>query len=270
MGGPSIMRLVIFSAMLLLAQGFAPAWAQNLRIGGSGGGLELSRGLASGFAHEQTGVDFWIADSLGSGGGIKALAAGRLDVAVSMRPLKDGEIAGGKSVELCSTPWVFYTQAGRSDVSLRQSDLPSLFASSLPSFAKGQVRALLRPANESGFQYLEQSFPGLKPAIETARRNRAAVEAITDQDAMAEVEQSPSLVGFGALAPIVAEKRKLHVVPLDGADPAKLPADYPHWSKIYLLVGAGSSPQGHAFVEYALSGKAAAQMRANGCMPAGQ
>jgi len=263
------MRFVMLSALLLLG-GLAPAWAQNLRVGGSGVGLELSRAITAGFAREQSGIDTWIAESLGSGGGIKALAAGRLDVAISMRPLKDGEVEGGKSVELCRTPWVFYTQAGRSDVSLRQSDLPSLFTSSLPSFAKGQVRALLRPANESGFQYLEQSFPGLKPAIEAARRNRAAVEAITDQEAMAEVEQSPSLVGFGALAPIVAEKRKLHVVPLDGADPTKLPADYPHWSQIYLLVGAGSSPQGHAFVAYALSGKAGAQMRASGCMPAGR
>lgn len=208
-----------------------------------------------------------MADSLGSGGGIKALAAGRLDVALSMRPLKDGEVAGGASVALCRTPWVFYSHARRTDVALRRQDLLSLFAASLPPFPQGEVRALLRPANESGFQYLESTFPELKPAIESARSNRAAVEAVTDQEALGAVEQSPSLVGFGALAPIVTERRKLHVVSLDGVDPTTLPADYPHWSSLYLLVGPASSAQGRAFVDYAVSGKAAAKLRANGCLP---
>lgn len=263
------MRFIMFAAVLL-AGACAPAWAQNLRVGGTGAGLELSRGIAADFAREHGGTELWMADSLGTGGGIKALAAGRLDVALSMRPLKDGEVAGGASVALCRTPWVFYAHARRADVALRRQDLPALFAARLPPFPQGEVRALLRPANESGFQYLEAAFPELKPAIETARSNRATIEAVTDQEAMGEVEQSPSLVGFGALAPIVAERRNLHVVSLDGVDPAGLPADYPHWSILYLLVGPASSAQGRAFVDYAFSDKAAAKLRANGCLPVGR
>lgn len=263
------MRFVMFS-ILLLAGACAPAWAQNLRIGGTGVGMELSRGLAADFAQEHGGTEFRMADSLGSGGGIKALAAGRLDVALSMRPLKDGEVAGGASVALCRTPWVFYSHARRVDVALRRQDLLSLFAASLPPFPQGEVRPLLRPANESGFQYLESTFPELKPAIEAARSNRAAVEAVTDQEAMGAVEQGLSLVGFGALAPIIAERRKLHVVSLDGVDPTRLSADYPHWSSLYLLVGPASSAQGRAFVDYAVSAKAAAKLRANGCLPVGR
>ncbi|MCA1908622.1 MAG: substrate-binding domain-containing protein [Magnetospirillum sp.] len=263
------MRFIMFAA-LLLAGACVPAWAENLRVGGTGAGLELSRGVAADFVREHGGTQLWMADSLGSSGGIKALAAGRLDVAISMRPLKDGEVAGGASVALCRTPWVFFSHARRADVALRRQDLLSLFAARLPPFPQGEVRALLRPANESGFQYLESTFPELKPAIESARSNRGAVEVVTDQEALGAVEQGLSLVGFGALAPIVAERRKLHVVSLDGVDPTTLPADYPHWSILYLLVGPASSAQGRAFVDYAVSDKAAARLRANGCLPVGR
>ncbi len=263
------MRLIVFTAMFLAGLSL-PACAQNLRVGGTGIGLEMGRDIAAGFAKQHAGVDFWMPESLGSGGGIKALAAGRLDVAISTRPLKEGEVKGGQSVALCRTPWVFYSHASRSDVALTRADLPSLFLSTLSPFVRGEVRALLRPASESGFQYLEKTFPELKPAIEQARQNRAATEAITDQEAMVEVEQSRSLVGFGALAPIIAEKRKLHVVPLDGVDPKKMNADYPHWSALYLLVGEDSSAHGRAFVDYARSGAVEGLLRSNGCLPVGR
>ena len=263
------MRLIILTA-IFLAGSSLPAIAQNLRVGGTGMGLELVRNIAMGFAKHQAGVELWMPESLGSGGGIKALAAGRLDVAISSRPLKEGEVKGGQSVELCRTPWVFYSQASRSDVALTRADLPSLFLSTLPAFVHGEVRVLLRPASESGFQYLEKSFPELKPAIEQGRHNRAAIEAITDQEAMLAVEQSRSLIGFGGLAPILAEKRKLHVVPLDGVDPKKMGEDYPHWSALYLLVGEGSSVQGRAFVDYARSNQMRDLLRSSGCQPVGR
>lgn len=263
------MRFVMLSAFLLAGL-CSPASAQNLRIGGTGMGLELVRGIADGFARQHTGVEIWMPESLGSGGGIKALAAGRLDVALSSRPLKEGEVKGGESVELCRTPWVFYSQASRSDVALTRADLPALFLSTLAPFVRGEVRMLFRPASESGFQYLEKTLPELKSAIEQGRQNRAVTEAITDQDAMLAVEQSRSMVGFGGLAPILAEKRKLHVVPLDGVDPRQMSEDYPHWSALYLLVGEDSSVQGRAFADYARSNQVRDLLRSNGCLPVGR
>lgn len=244
-----------FVVFLLLALGWADAArAETLRIGGTGAGLELSRILVGEFARRRPGVEPWIPDSLGTSGGIKALAAGRLDLALLMRPLKDNEVEQGKAVVLCRTPWVFYTHATRSDVALTRADLPGLYLSNLPPFARGEVRPLLRPANESGFQVLQDRFPELRPAIEAARQNRAAVEAITDQEAMTEVERGSALVGFGALAPVFAEKRKLRAASFDGRDPSSLTAEYPLWATLYLAyAGAGQGSLVADFLDFVRS-----------------
>lgn len=244
-----------------------PAQAKDLRLGGSGVGLELTRILAEQFAKDRAGVTVSVAESLGTGGGIRALAAGKLDVAVIMRPLKTDEVAGGETLPLCRTPWTFYVNATRADVALTGADLPALFLSALPPFARGEVRPLLRPANETGFQYLEKAFPGLSAAVAAARENRAAVTEVTDQDAMSAVENGPALVGFGALAPMVAERRALRAVPLDGIDAATMSPAYPHWAEVYLALGAASSASSRAFAAFVASPAAQASLRANGCLP---
>lgn len=252
--------------VLFAAIGWAyPLAAQNLRIGGTGAGLELSRVLAEEFARKHAGTEIWIPESLGTSGGIKALAVGRLDVAVTMRPLKADEVEAGESIAFCRTPWTFFAHHGRSDIHLSQGDLMGLFQASLPPFAQGEVRPLLRPANETGFVYLQERFPELVPVIEAARQARGAVMVATDQDAMKAVEAGDSLVGFGSLAAIVTERRNLRTVPFDGRDALRMAAEYPFWTTLYLAIGPNSSALGRAFAEFVGSPGAASILRANGC-----
>lgn len=245
----------------------SPAVADELRIGGTGAGLALSQALGDAFKQQHPGVEIWIPESLGTSGGIKALAAGKLDLAVTARSLKAGEVENGESVALCRTPWVFFAHASRTDVGLTQADVVKLFDASLAPFSQGEVRPLLRPANESGFIYLEKVVPGLSQAIETARQNRGAVLAMTDQEAMSMVEVGPSLVGFGAMAPVLAEQRRLRVVPLDGLDPVRLSPDYPYWADLYMAAGPGSSALARAFLDFLATETAAEVLRRNGCLP---
>lgn len=259
------MRSFVLSVLMVLC-GVSAAWCEELRIGGTGAGLALSHALAEAFLQGRPGDTLWIPESLGTSGGVRALAAAKLDVAVLMRPLKADEMAGGVSFGLCRTPWAFYVQKNRDDVRLASADLTGLFLSSLPGFAKGEVRPLLRPGSETGFIKLQEYYPHLVPLIEQARGARGAVMVLSDQEAMDAVENGPALVGFGAYAPLLAEHRPLRVVVLDGRDPAALAPDYPFWAEIYMATGPQNSVLGRAFVEYVKSSAAAKVLRANGCV----
>ena len=64
---------------------------EKIIIGGTGDSQELLRSLASAFEKSPGGGAIEVPDSIGSGGGIKALIAGKIDLARVARPLKEGE-----------------------------------------------------------------------------------------------------------------------------------------------------------------------------------
>ncbi|EME71430.1 ABC-type phosphate transport system [Paramagnetospirillum caucaseum] len=254
--------------MCLLAQ---PAVADTVRAAGTGIGIGVVRLLAEQYQREQPGARVWVPESVGTTGAVKGLASGKVDVGILARPLKPGEVEGGVSVPICRTPLVFFANAGRKDVALGRRDLPALFANALPSFPNGEVRTLLRPATDAGFIRLLEIYPELAPVVAAARDTRGAILTLTDQDSMDAVEASRSLVAFGALAPLLAEKRKLAAVPLDGIMPdveALESGRYSHDVPLVLALPAKPSAEALAFADYARSPAAASLLRANGCLPA--
>lgn len=262
------MRIVVALAACLLVQ---PAAAETVRAAGTGIGIAVVRLLAEHYQQDHPATPILVPASVGTSGAVKGLAAGKVDVGILARPLRPDEVEGGISIPICRTPLVFFTNAGRRDVALGRRDLPALFANALPSFAIGEVRVLLRPATDAGFIRLLQIYPDLAPAVAMARDARGANLALTDQDAMDAVEASRSLVAFGALAPLLAEKRKLVAVPLDGVMPdleALASGRYAHDVPLVLALPPKASAEARAFVEYARSPAAAPLLRANGCLPA--
>ncbi len=261
-------RAVLTLAVCLLA---LPAAAETVRAAGTGMGLALVRLLAEQYRREHPDAGVLVPQSVGTAGAVRGLASGKVDVGIMARSLRAGEVEGGVSIPICRTPLVFFINAGRKDVALSHRDLPALFGNSLPSFTGGEVRALLRPASDAGFIRLLEIYPDLAPMVTAARDARGANLALTDQDAMDAVEASHSLVAFGAFAPLLAEKRKLVAVPLDGVEPnveALESGRYSHDVPVVLALAARPSAEARAFVEYARSPAAAALLRANGCLPA--
>src|SRR3972149_9421811 len=68
--------------------------AQQLRRGGTGSALGLLQQVGAEFTNAAE-IKIDIVPSLGSTGAIRALADGKLDLAVSARPLKSAEAAAG-------------------------------------------------------------------------------------------------------------------------------------------------------------------------------
>ena len=97
-----------------------------LRIGGTGMALVAMRQIGDAFTAAQPQTAVKILPSLGTGGGLAAVAAGAIDVAVAARGLNEAERAKGlQCFPYAKTPLAFVTHQ---DVGVRGVTVPEVVA----------------------------------------------------------------------------------------------------------------------------------------------
>ena len=214
----------ILAALVLLAgmpAADAAAASKTLRMGGTGSSIGMLRQVGGEFAAAAGGVKIIVIPSLGSSGGIHALADGKLDVAVSARPLKPAEAAKGlRQVLVLRTAYVLAT-SHRKPNGLKTADLPKIFSASKPTWADGTpIRLILRPRSETDTKLLGKLFPGMDKAIEDLRRRAEVPIAATDQDNADMAERLP-----GSLTGTTLTQTHDRAPPLAGRDARRCRAD---------------------------------------------
>ena len=88
-------RRALFAGAALVMTVAASAQTQELRISGTGAGLGTMQVLAQAYVKTAPGTKLVVLPSMGSGGGIKAVLAGAIQIGVSSRPLSDTETKAG-------------------------------------------------------------------------------------------------------------------------------------------------------------------------------
>lgn len=258
------------SALLLpwgLSQ--ARATAPPIAIGGTGGALGTLRALGHGF-HRLSGHTLQIVPSLGTQGGIRAVADGKIDIAVVGRAPNPAEQARGVQVmhEL-RTPFGFVTS-----IALPPSLAPEVIASYLiePRMRwpdGSEVRPILRPANESDYLIMNRYFPGIDAAIARLRQRGDIPVASTDQENLDLAEQTQGSLVAATLAQVVTERRNLRFIPINGIRPSLEALEggaYPGEKTFYLLTRHGGPPAAAAFVDFIASADGKATLRLCGCL----
>ncbi|MBA3518467.1 MAG: substrate-binding domain-containing protein [Rhizobiales bacterium] len=163
-------------------------------MGGTGSGLELLRTLGNAYTLEHPEVTVEIVPSLGTSGGLSALADRIIDLAVSARPLKPEEAEKGlKEVTSARTPFLLVTSRDDPD-RFRAADVAPIFGEPEPTWANGDpLRVVLRPESEADSRLLQEFFPGMPEAIQKARSRPEIPVAATDQDNAKIAERSRAL-----------------------------------------------------------------------------
>ena len=238
--------------------------AADLTVGGTGSATELLRRLGDAFSkHGEARTD--VVPSLGSSGGIRAVADGVLDLAVSGRPLKPAEVKQGMTVPLVlRTLFIFATSHPRPNA-LKSSDLSKVYASLNPAWTDGTpIRIVIRPPSDSDTDLMAQLFPGLGAAVEGARKRPDVPVAATDQDNLDVAEQLPgSLVG-STLTQITLETRRLRAIAIDGVDPTLDNFErgtYQYGKSLYFIVPAKPTPIAERFIVFLRSAEGQALLR---------
>ncbi len=264
-------HLALWFALAMLSQAVL---AQSVvRISGTGSGTGGMRLLAQAFMQANPAIRVDVQPALGSSGGISALLAGQIELAVSNRPPKPAEAdkLAMLSVEYARTPFVVAVHKDLGVSALTSAQLAALFAEGAATFPNGKrARPVLRLSDAGDTAILKSFGPAVATAIDAASQRRGMLNADTDSDAADLVERTSGAFAASTLALIESEKRPLTGLAIDGKAPtvaALLDGSYPYFKSLYVLVSAQAGADTKRFAAYLQSAPGRALLRANGHAP---
>lgn len=255
----------------VLALGGTAAAADGVRINGTGAALGGLEAVAEAYmkAHPGSRVSI-LRPALGGGGSVKALQAGALDLAVSARPLKEAERAQGLvAQEYAKAPLVIAVAKNNQRIAgLTLAELADIYAGRTRTWRDGSpLRLILRQPSDADILLLRAVSPEMDAAVALALARKGMVTAMTDQESAELLEKTPGAIGTSSLALIIAEKRALRPLPLNGVEPslqAFVDGRYPYAKTLYLVMGAHPSEEARRFAVFLNSPAGCTILRRNG------
>ena len=264
-------RLALCCALAWLTQA---AFAQSVvRVSGTGSGTGGMRLLAQAFMQANPAVRIDVQPALGSTGGISALMAGQIELAVSNRPPKLAELATLPllSIEYARTPFVVAVHKDLGISELTSVQLAALFAEGAATFPNGKrARPVLRLSDDTDTALLKSFGPAVAAAVDAALTRRGMLTADTDSEAADLVERTSGAFAGSTLALIESEKRPLVGVAIDGKAPtvaALVDGSYPYFKPLYLIVNPQAALDTKRFAVFVQSAPGRALLRAHGHAP---
>jgi phosphate transport system substrate-binding protein len=227
----------------------------RVRVGGSGGPLATMPLLAEAFQKNHPQARFVIVPSLGSGGGIKALRAGAIDVALVSRALTDAERSQDvNAIEYARTPFVFAAVARKDLKGITTAELVRIYKGEQSTWPDGSpLRLVMRPRMDSDTDIVKSLSKEMNQAVDAALAREGMIVAVTDKASADSIETIPGAIGTTTLTQIISEKRELHALALDGVMPSlKTLAEgkYPYYKVFVVVTGPGSNPTARQFAAF--------------------
>lgn len=236
--------------------------AEEITAGGTGSSASLLKLLASEYRKTVPSFNLKVIEPpLGSSGALRALAAGKIDLATSGRAPKDDEIAAlGRSFELARTPFVLVSRTGVRPKGFSLQELADVYSGKIVRWDDGEpLRLVLRSAFESDTQTLRGMSPEMDRAVQASFERKGMAVAENDLDTLDLVERVPGALAPSTLGLISTLGKNLLVLPLGGVTPtARAVADgsYP-WNKpMFVVIGKAPRPVVLDFVAFLRSARA--------------
>ncbi len=265
-------RLLVLILGTLTAASVGPARSDEVRIGGTGAALALTRSLSAAFAAAQPTDRLDVAVGLGSGGAIAAVAEGVLQIAVAGRGLTAEETAKGMaSVPFLRTPFIFVTARAPAP-KLTTANVVAIHAGGLRTWPGGaNIKPILRPRADAATLFLTEHVPGMAAAMESLRKRPDVPVAATDQDNIETAEQIAGSFAGTTLLQVTTERPRVNIIALDGVVPSVESMEagaYPLAQDLYLVTAAEPSAVTRRFLAWVRSSAGRAIIRAGGARPA--
>jgi len=248
--------------------------AATLVVAGTGDSQDLLRLLAQRFMQRNPDIRVDVPESVGSTAGIRALLAGKAQLARTARPLRQDERdAGLAEFVFAKAPVVFAVHPSVTGVAgLTAAQVQAVFSGAVKNWsALGgpdlPIARVCRETPETSREILNAAIPGFE--IEGCRGQAVAY---TTPDAVAMTAEHPGAIGYFSLAAMA----ETPLVPLafDGASPppdkhAARPA-YPLTIPFALVAKTPLSPAAERFLKSLADPEALSLMARMGCLPTPQ
>lgn len=248
--------------------------AEPLRIGGNGAGSALMERLAQEYKRVEPAAEVRvIMPPLGSGGGLRALSAGEVDIAVVGRALKPDEAAlrgVGRGFEYVKTPFVIASNSPKvSDLSLAQ--LAQIYAGHVVRWPDGSsIRLILRSKFESDTVLMRDFSAEMSAAVDASYERKGMTIADNDIDALDLLAKTPNALGPTTLGLVRIDGRPLTPLRIDGIEPTvkAMSSGAYRWTKsVYLVTASALTPQARKFLAFLHSDRARRLLAAIGQLP---
>jgi phosphate transport system substrate-binding protein len=192
--------------------------AETLTISGVGSMTPLAKRLATEYTRLNPGVEVKVINPpLGSSGGLRAMASGKVDIVLAGRPPKANET--GHAQPWLRTPLVLATNGGRSQ-GLTQAQIADVYAGRKTTWDDQQaIRLVMRGEYESETATLRKLSPKVDAAVAQALQRNDLPIAENDLDALENLIKIPGSLGTTSLGLIKASAAKLTLLPIDGVAP---------------------------------------------------
>ncbi len=213
--------IISFSIFIILSTS-VNSYAQSLKIGGTGAALGGMQLLLEAFKKANPEINEEVLSSLGSGGGIKALKAKAIDIAVMSRDLKSKE----QTDKIISHPYaktaiVLATTLKNKTDAINSNDLLYILRGIKTEWKDGStIRIVLRPDSETDVKLLRAYIPEIALIWKDLKNIPGIPLAYTDQAMADMILLSPGGLGLSTLALINSEKRPLKALILNGIKPS--------------------------------------------------
>jgi phosphate transport system substrate-binding protein len=191
-----------------------------IRVGGTGAGVDALAQVFAGDTGDRLALT--VVPSLGSTGGIKALLAGVLDAALIARALKPEEEARGlRAVEVFRSPLVWAVSPRTPAGALKSRDLIAIYDGQFKVWSDGvAVRPVLRPEGDTDHDAVQAWHPELCRVMTQALRRPGMRVALTDGEAVENIEQIAGAIGSATLGLVLQRRGGLRALEIDGVAPS--------------------------------------------------
>jgi phosphate transport system substrate-binding protein len=240
---------------------FSSAIAETITVGGVGSLSPLIHILADDFQKQHPGITVnLIHPPVGTAGSIRALSAGKLDIALAGRALKANEGVTAVGKPWLITPLVLATNGGKIKNGLDNSEIVGIYSGQRRKWDDGSpIRLVLRGADETETKVLRTLAPEVNAAIDQTLKRQDLPFAENDLDALAALSKIRGSLGTTTLGLIKIDGKSLSALPINGqvATLANLQkGNYPLSRHYYLVTNPASSTATGTFLTYLTSAAA--------------
>jgi phosphate transport system substrate-binding protein len=242
------------------------ALADELKVVGTGDGIELLNAVAVAYNAEHPQTIIAIPPSIGSPGGFAAVSADKEVLARVARPIKDSETALGLvAVHIFELPSAFFAHRSAAVGALSAQQLADIYAGKIVNWnevggADLRIRVVRREEADSTLTVLRQTMPGWKDLVITEKSKTA----LTTQDCVSTVKTVEGAIGFGPYTK--ALDADLSVIKVNGKFPTQ--PGYPSAVMVSLVYKQSTvTPEAKKFIAYAKSEAARALLQGLGAVP---
>jgi len=246
----------------------AAAAQDTLVIAGTGDSQALLRNLGAIFEKSHPGVTIEVPNSVGSGGGIKAVSRGEAGLGRTARPLKDKEKQGLIEVIFARSPVVFATNTSEHEIkNLSGEQILAIYAGKVTNWKEvggpdAKIYPISREEGDSSRETIDTNLAGFKELTLVSK------EFFTTWETAEAILKHKDTIGYLPLS--MAIEYGLNTLTVGDKIPNQDHVNngsYPYVTSLYLVKNESPSALALQFIDFVLSDEVGKLMLQQGVMP---